>query len=203
MRLTETERKDIGARAAHIEALTGVQVVVTVVGRCDAYPEIPWKAFALFASLSGLASLAWHPDAVPTGLTVLFMGATAALAAIFIPPFARLFADAARRETEARQYAAAFFLANDLARTRERRAVLLLVGVFERSVVILPDRGLPLAEAELRGIIARMRPALRAGRIAPALRDGLDALEALLAARGFAGGGDDEIAQEVFEEKGA
>ena len=41
------------------------------------------------------------------------------------------------------------------------------------------------------------------GRIAPAVRDGLDALEALLAARGFAGGvAPDEIAQELFEEKG-
>jgi hypothetical protein len=49
-----------------------------------------------------------------------------------------------------------------------------------------------------------MVPQLAAGNIAPALRDGLDALEALLAARGFAGGaGADEIAQEVIEEKGA
>ncbi len=48
-----------------------------------------------------------------------------------------------------------------------------------------------------------MTPRLAAGQVAPALRDGLDALEALLAAKGFTGGGSDEIAQEVFEEKGA
>jgi putative membrane protein len=203
MHLTETERKDIAERAARLEARTGVEVVTTVVGRCDSYPEVPWKAFALFSGLAFLAALPWRPDAVLAGLTFLFGGAAAALAAIFLPSFARLFVDGARRDAEARQYAAAFFIDNGLARTQRRNAILVLVGVFERSVVILPDEGLSLAEPELREVIDRMTPQLAAGRIAPALRDGLDALEALLAAKGFAGGGSDEIAQEIFEEKGA
>lgn len=204
MNLSETERRDIAERAARLEARTGVQVAAAVVGRCDAYPEIPWKAFALFSGLALLAALPWQPGAVSAGLTFLGAGIVAALATVFVPPFARLFLDAARREAETRQYAAAFFLDNTLSRTRRRNAVLLLVGAFERSVVILPDSGLPLASAELQDIIARMTPRLAAGQIAPALRDGLDALEALLVAKGFAGGtGADEIAQEVFEEKGA
>jgi len=203
MNLSETERRDIAERAARLEARTGVQVAAAVVGRCDAYPEIPWKAFALFSGLSLLAASLWHPDAVLGGLTFLLGGGAAALATVFLPGFARLFLDAARREAETRQYAAAFFLANGLSRTQRRRAVLVLVGVFERSVVVLPDSGLALAEAELQEVIARMTPQLAAGRVAPALREGLDALEALLAAKGFAGGGSDEIAQEVFEEKGA
>lgn len=203
MNLSDTDRKEIGERAARLEARTGVQVAAAVVGRCDAYPEIPWKAFALFSGLALLAALPWQPGAVSAGLTFLGAGIVAALATVFVPPFARLFLDAARREAETRQYAAAFFLDNTLSRTRRRNAVLLLVGAFERSVVILPDSGLPLASAELQDIIARMTPRLAAGQIAPALRDGLDALEALLVAKGFAGGGSDEIAQEVFEEKGA
>lgn len=203
MQLTEAERKDISERAARLESRTGVEAVVAVVGKCDAYPEVPWKAFALFASLSAFASLVWHPDAVLTGLTILFMGAAAALAAAFIPPFARLFLGKARRETETRQYADSFFLNHALGRTEKHNAVLLLVGLFERVVVVLPDAGIPLTDAESQDIIDRMRPALADGRIATALRDGLDALEALLAAKGFAGGGRDEIAQEVFEEKGA
>lgn len=203
MHLSETDRREIAERAARLEARTGVQVAAAVVGRCDAYPEIPWKAFALFSGLALLAASLWHPDAVLGGLTFLLGGAAAALATVFLPGFARLFLDAARREAETRQYAAAFFLANGLSRTQRRRAVLVLVGVFERSVVVLPDSGLALAEAELQEVIARMTPQLAAGRVAPALREGLDALEALLAAKGFAGGGTDEIAQEVFEEKGA
>lgn len=205
MNLSDTDRKSIAERAERLEARTGVQVVATVVGRCDAYPEVPWKAFALFASLSGFASVVWHPDAVLTGLTILFMGAAAALATVFVPPFARFFAGRARRETEARHYADSFFLAHDLARTQRRSAILILVGVFERTVVILPDAGIRarVGQADLADVVARMTPQLAAGRVATALRDGLDALEALLAARGFAGGaGADDIAQEVFEEKG-
>ena len=203
MQLTEVERKDIAERASRLEARTGVEVVATVAGRCDAYPEAPWKAFALFSALAGFAAVAWQPGAVPAGLTFLGAGAAAALAAIFMPSFARLFTSRERREAETRQYAAAHFIDRGLSRTSRRNAVLVLVGLFERCVVILPDTGLDLAEAELRDVIARMQPALAAGRTAPALRDGLDALEALLVAKGFAGGGSDEIAQEVFEEKGA
>lgn len=203
MTLSDTDRQSIAERAARLEARTGVEIVVAVVGKCDAYPEVPWKAFALFSGLAFLAAMPWRPDAVPAGLTFLLGGAAAALAAIFLPPFARLFVDSARREAEARQYAAAFFIDNGLARTQRRNAILVLVGVFEHSVVILPDEGLPLAEPELRDIIARMTPRLAAGEIAPALREGLDALEALLAAKGFSGGGHDEIAQELFVEKGA
>ena len=203
MPLGNPDKTSISERAERLEARTGVEVVAAVVGRCDAYPEIPWKAFALFASLSALASVAWPADAVPAALTMLLMGAAAALAAVFIPPFARCFAGRARREAEARQYAAAFFLDHALSRTQRRNAILVLVGVFERSVVILPDSGLRLGADELQGVIARMTPQLAAGRIAPALRDGLDALEALLVAKGCSGGGRDEIAQEVIEEKGA
>lgn len=205
MNLSDSDRKSIAERAERLEARTGVQVVATIVGKCDAYPEIPWKAFALASALAALASAFWHQNAVLAGLTFLGAGAAAAFASIFLPPFARLFLGASRRDAEARQYAASFFLAHDLSRTQGRNGILMLVGVFERTVAILPDSGLHgrIAEADLQDVIARMTPQLAAGRIAPALRDGLDALEALLVAKGFSGGGRDEIAQEVIEEKGA
>lgn len=223
MHLSESERRQIGERAARIEARTGAQLVAAVVGKCDAYPEIPWKAFALAVSVTALvAVLSWSQGASPSlygliavVLCLLGAGALAALATVFFPPFARLFLDSARRDAEVRQYAESFFLARDLVRTRQRNAVLLLVGLFERSVVILPDRGVRarVDAAELAAVIARMTPMLAAGRIAPALLDGLDALETLLAAKGFAGAGErigdemsdetgDEIGEEVFEEKG-
>jgi putative membrane protein len=214
MQLDETERRSISERAARLEARTGVQVVAAVIGKCDAYPEIPWKAFALGAGMAALAAvmLEWLRPAWPSQhgavlytLIVMGAGAACALLAVFVPAFARLFLDAAVRDAEVRQYAESFFLSRELFRTGARNAILILVGVFERKVVILPDAGLRarLTEAELGQVIAQMAPLLAAGRCAPALRDGLDALEALLAAKGFAGGaGADEIAQEVFEEKG-
>jgi uncharacterized membrane protein len=214
MNLSETERLSIEARTARLEAHTGVQAVVAVVGRCDAYPEVPWKAFALCSGLAALATLPWHPDAMLGGSAFLLAGAAAALATLFVPAFARLFLDSARRETETRQYAASFFFDHDLSRTQRRNVILVLVGGFERTVVILPDAGLSpcLAAAELKAIIARMVPQLAAGRMAAALLDGLDALEALLATKRLAGGtgtkaiegeSEDEIEQEVFEEAGA
>ena len=47
-------------RRAHraLEARTGVEVVTAVVGKCDGYPEIVWKAFALGASLAALVVIA-------------------------------------------------------------------------------------------------------------------------------------------------
>lgn len=205
MFLSETEHREIGERAARFEARTGVQVAAAVVGRCDAYPEIPWKAFALFSGLTFLAAMARDPDFIMGGLSFFLGGATAALATVFLPSFARLFLNSARRKAETRQYAASFLLDHDLSRTLQRHGILVLVGVFERAVVILPDAGIRdrLDEVELKHIIRRMAPQLAGGNFAAALLDGLDALEALLAAKGLAGGaGDDEIAQEVFEVKG-
>ncbi|MDP1633815.1 MAG: TPM domain-containing protein [Gallionellaceae bacterium] len=206
MNLSETDRQSIDERAARLEARTGVQVVAALVDRCDAYPEIPWKAFALGAAMAALVVAQGLQGAVLATLTLLGAGASAALASVFLPAFARLFLQAGRRDTEMRQYAESFFLKHELFRTRERRGILVLIGLFERSVVILPDSGLRerIGTAELEDVIALMKPALAGGRHAAAMLDGLNALEALLVARGFTGGtGDDEIAREVIEEKGA
>ena len=205
MNLSENDRQGIEERAARLEARSGVQVVAALVDKCDAYPEIPWKAFALFSGLAFLAAILWHPGAVLGGLTFLGAGAAAALATVFLPAFARLFLQAGRRDAEVRQYAESFFLKHALFDTRGRCGILVLVGLFERSVVILPDSGLHerIGSAELESIISSMKPALADGRHAAAMLDGLNALEALLVARGFAGGGSDEIAQELIVEKGA
>lgn len=213
MQLTASEQQEINGRAASFEARTGVQVVAAVIGRCDAYPEIPWKAFALGAAVAACAMVflgwlrpAWpaQPPAVLQALAVLGSGALCALLAVVMPAFARLFLDNARRDAEVRQYAASLFLARELFRTEKRTGILVLVGVFERKVVILPDVGIrpQLADDELRRIIAQMAPLLAAGRFAEALRAGLDALESLLIGKGRTGGARDEIAQEYIEEKG-
>lgn len=211
MKLSDAEQGSVAARAAQVEARTGVEVVVAVIDRCDAYPEAPWKAFALCTALAALAVPLWPgaggPAVVAAVLALLGTGAVAALATALVPPLARLFVDAARRETEARQYATSFFLGHGLGATRRRNAILVLVGLFERAVVILPDTGLQatLGEGELKAIIARIAGPLAAGRIASALGDGLDALEALLVARGHTAAAvpQDGIAREFIRETGA
>jgi putative membrane protein len=183
-------------RIAALESSTGVEVVAAVIARADDYPEIPWKAFALGASLAALAAVAaaliepgWeaHEAIMEAVAVVLAAGAAAALATVWIAPFARLFLPRARRQAEVLQYAQALFLETELHRTRRRDGILLLVSLFEHEVVVLADRGVreELGPEELGPVVAAVTAALKRGPLEEALLDGLARLETVLAARGF------------------
>lgn len=186
----------IRQRIARLEAATGVETVAAVVSRADSYPEIPWKAFALGASAAATATFAaalvepgWGGVAavIETVVAVLAAGASAALATVWIAPFARLFLPRARAQAEALQAAQAMFLEAELHRTRRRDAVLILVCLFEREVVVLPDTGLreKLGAAELEAVIAAVTTRLKRGELRDALLDGLSRIHETLAAHGF------------------
>ena len=74
-----------------------------------------------------------------------------------VPPFARLFLAAHRRDLEVRQHAQSLFLTRELFATRARTGVLILVSLFERRIEILPDTGLHarVSEADWRGVVER------------------------------------------------
>jgi len=216
MHFTAQEETQLKETIAAIEAKTGVQVLAAVVGKADAYPEAPWKAFALAASVTALGltvqALLDPPWIVPLhavlyGVTVLGIGAAAALATTLLPPVARRFVTRARREAEVLQYAQAFFLERELFRTRRRTGILLLVSLFERRVVILPDTGVAarIPQPTLAQVVARMTPHVSRSARYQALTDGLAALEGALLAAGFTGLPDtpDEIPDELVQEKGA
>ncbi len=152
--LNQAEIAAVDARIAAIEAATGVEVVAAVIGKADAYPELPWTAFAVGASLAAFATVvadtlrpdwAMVPATLLAAVTILGVGAVCALAAVFIPAFARLFLRAPRREVEVRQYARSLFLERELFRTRERTGILILVSLFERRIELLPDTGFAAA----------------------------------------------------------
>jgi putative membrane protein len=198
-----------------LEAAAGVQVVPAIVGKSDSYPEIPWKAFALGASLSALAVVAadylrpaWvtTSTAVLHAMVILAAAAACTLLAAFAPPVARLLLRPGRAEIEVRQYAQSLFLERGLFVTRGRTGVLVLVSLFERRIEIVADSGFDgrVTAAEWRGIIARMAPRLRERRPFEALRDALTAVEALLAGKGFRGaaGAPDELSNVTIEERG-
>jgi putative membrane protein len=193
--LDEHDADAIEKRVARIERRAGVQVVVSVVGKCDAYVELPWKAFAMGAALAGLALVvldALRPgwitrDTVLVHVIVLLAAAGAsALLAVFVPDYARLFLRRSRRDAETQAYARSVFLRRELFATPRRDAVLLMMSRFERSVTILPDRGLDetVAPREWDAVIARMLPTLAARRVAEALLQGLDGIEQVLLAKG-------------------
>jgi len=200
--LNASERAVIDARVAAIEAATGVEVVTAVIGKADAYPELPWTAFAAGASLAALATVvadALRPEWAATdatllvAVTILGAGGACALAAVFVPAFARMFLRGARRDLEVRQYARSLFLERGLFRTRGRIGILLLVSLFERRVELVADTGFDgrIGAAEWERIVARMTPRLVAGDRGAALLEGLAGLEDTLVHAGFqAGEGD-------------
>ena len=195
--ITDEEAKSIERRIADVEARTGVQVVAAVVPRADLYPELPWRAFALGASLAGLIALAidiGRPDWLSAQalllqtLAILGGGAAAGLVATRVPAFAKLFLGTERAKAEARQCAESLFLTRELFATPRRDAVLVLVSQFEHRVVIVPDvycRG-RVTTAEWESVVGQMTPKLREGRTADAFSSGLGATEALLTGKGFA-----------------
>jgi putative membrane protein len=210
--LDDRKRQELDRRVAEAERKTGAEIVLAVARRCDSYPELPWKAFALGAAVAGLGVCArsafrpsWTPDAdlwLAVAAT-LAAGAVSALLSVLFPPFARLLLDRHRAEGEATQYAQALFSSRNLAATKGRNGVLLLVGLFERRVVVLPDAGIAkrLDPATTAGIAAAMTSAMKASGVAGALEAGLARLEEALAATAPVGGATaDELPNRLIEE---
>ena len=200
MRVSEQDRERLARRVAVLEAKTGAQVVTALVARSDSYPEAPWKAFALGASLAALGvaleslfHLEWQSaDPTPaSAAAILAAGIVLALICLLWTPLARLFTDRLRRGVEVGQHARAMFFDRGLDRTRGRIGLLLLVSVFEREVVLLADDGFEgkIDNEDWQELTRRVTLLLRHQGAAPALHAGLDQLEALLLSRGFRGDG--------------
>lgn len=192
---------------ADAEKRTGAQIVLAIIERSDSYAELPWKAFALGASLSGLVAGVMsltRPLASPAIVMMLAAGAGLALLCIFVPDFSRLFLNLHRADVETRQYAESLFLSRQLFSTHDRKAVLLLLSLFERRIVVLPDTGLAgrLNQEAVEKIIGHMRVYLKAGQTARALESGLEKLEEIIAVDHPFAPLTNELSNEIIEEKG-
>lgn len=211
--LTEPERARLNEHIVEAEKKTGAQIVLSIIKRSDSYPELPWKAFALGAAVSGfivslmaLGRPSWEMMAlVLTPIVVtLAGGGIASLLCIFVPRFARFFLDHHRAELETQEYAKRFFLSHELFATKKRTGILLLVSLFEQQVVVLPDSGLQkcLPPESLHAIIGSMKPALASKRVADAFEEGIKKLEVLLSTKKRAKSCRNELSNEIIEEKG-
>lgn len=198
--MTDAQASAIAARVATLERARGVEVVTASIAKADVYLEVPWRAGALAGALVALVLAlgdVLRPEwATSTTLVlalaaVMLTGAGVALLAIFVPAFARLFLSKPRAETEVRQFAQAFFLERQLFRTRRRLGILILVAKFEHRVEVIADIGYDgrIAASEWESVIPPMVPLLRGDRPHEALLAGLEALDRLLASRGFSGDG--------------
>ena len=198
--LTDADVAAIEARIRAFEARTGAEAVTAVVSRSDRYHGLRWRAFAVGVALAAFAVVLadilrpdWmHAHAILFAVaTILGAGLACALLATISPAFERLFLQRERAEAEARQRAKALFLANELFATPDRNAVLLLASRYERVAVVLGDRAYNgrVSAAEWKGIVDAMTPPFGTGDARAAFSAGLDALEALLVAKGFRGDG--------------
>lgn len=216
MFLTEDQTRRLDKRIQELEQQTGVELVAAMVGKCDNYPEIPWKAFALGVALSTLVLpllTGLRTDPTPGALPLLTVagilaaGALMALLTALWPAWARCFLDRPRAEAEMRQYAQALLLELDMAALPGRNGLLLLIGLFERQLVVLPDRGIAgrLPADALEAAVAAMRPLLKSGDGFQALTRGVEALEARLRAAGFLPRerGTDLFPETLIQRKGA
>jgi putative membrane protein len=213
--LSDDEHSRLDERIAEAEKRTKAQIVLAVIKRSDAYAELPWKAFALGVSIAGLLVCIldlllyyWisHTMVLIAMAATLVVGAALALLTVFLPGFARLFLSAHRAEVEVRQYAESLFLTREMFATGRRTGILLLVSLFERQVVLLPDKGLSnrLTRDAMRDVIAHMSSSLARNEINRALEDGLERLTLILEAMAPGGTVDEnELSHEIIEEKGA
>lgn len=212
--LSDSDRALLDKGIAEAEKQTGAQIVLASILRSDSYMEIPWKAFAMGASLAGLIMtllnlfvLSWVSSLliILSLLAILACGAITALLSLLIKPFARLFLSPHRMETECLQYAESLFLSHELYATRDHRGILLMVSQFERQVVILPDKGVrdQLNKEVLDGILSEMTKQLRHKKLREAMVQGLDGIQLALGSTGSGGSHDNELSDEIIEEEGA
>jgi len=211
--LTDSDRTLLDKRVAETEKQTGAQVVLASVMRSDSYAEIPWKAFAIGASIASLISicldlfvLGWITETLIlfSVAVILATGAIFALLSVLFPGFATLFLSPQRKETECMQYAESLFLSRELFSTEDRRGILLLVSQFERQVVILPDTGVRtlLSSEILEDVISNMSKDLRRNELRKAMETGLDGIQTALATPVQGWNDKNELSDEIIEEEG-
>jgi putative membrane protein len=212
--LSDHERSRLDQLIADAEKRTNAQIVLAVIKRSDDYTELPWKAFALSASVAGLFVVIldfilnyWvsHTTVLIAAVVMLSTGAAFALLTIFIPGFARIFLSAHRAKVEVKQYAESLFLNRELFATRKRIGILLLVSLFEKQVILLPDKGLKsrLTMDAMQDIIACMMQPLVHNELNRALENGLEELSKTLeSSTQVTGNNENELSDQIIEEKG-
>ncbi|MBN2403246.1 MAG: hypothetical protein JXN64_12710 [Spirochaetes bacterium] len=211
--LSDNDRTMLDQQIADAEKRTKSQIVLAVVQKSDSYAELPWKAFALGASIAGLIvfilnllTLPWNTNAMllVSSASILGAGAVFSLLAVFIPGFAKLFLSNNRAETETRQYAESLFLDRELFATSGRTGILLLVSLFEHEVIIVPDKGPRnrLSIADMNDIIRHMTRLLKRKKLRQALKTGLEKITGILESSAPDISAKDELSNKIIEEKG-
>ena len=141
--LGDDARARIADAVRRAEALSRGQIVPAVVEKSDAYPEARFRGAILAAALAtGIVLAARAPlSLVELALLQLAAGILGALVGSW-DPIERLLVGAKALHEAARAPAVRAFHENGLHRTAEGTGVLVFASLFERSAVVLGDRGI-------------------------------------------------------------
>jgi len=211
--LTENDKLHLEERIAEAERLTKAQIVMATVERSDSYAEIPWKAFAMGASFTGLLVFSldlilfsWiqNTTVLISVVTILALASYTVVMTILFPGFARFFLTKGRAEAETRQYAESLFLSKELFSTARRTGILVLVSRFERKVVIVPDKRLSehVTTDDMKSIIGLMRKPLARNEFRQAFDIAADEIIRIIKPLAIDEPASNELSDEIIEEKG-
>jgi len=147
---TEAHRRAISEAARSAEGSTSGEIVPYVVGVCDDYREVGWKAAVIGALIGGGGGVTLHYLGGFWGgslwlwivLPMVVLAVVGVLAAKFSGGFRRWLIGDGVLDLRARQRAEAAFLEEEVFATRDRTGILILVALFEHRVVVMGDAGI-------------------------------------------------------------
>jgi uncharacterized membrane protein len=213
--ITESQRNDVAAKVAEVEAKSAAEVVCAVTtesGRYDRSESIVGaigSVLALFvlhvwAGGGEATADAWiEATGVPVGLqaAAVAIGFIAgSVLASYVPSVRRLFTSDDEMAAETDRAANHVFCSQRLSSTRQHGGVLVYISLFERQIRILVDEGglSAVDEERLHELVAAVVPMLKGNDVAGAFDHILNALEAPLAETLPATGANpDELSNEV------
>ncbi len=147
---TEAHRRAISDAARSAEGGTSGEIVPYVVGVCDSYREVGWKAAVIGALLGGGGGVTLHYLGGFWGgslwlwvvLPLVVLAAAGVLAARSSDRFRRFLIGDEVLDLRARQRAECAFLEEEVFQTRDRTGILIFVALFEHRVVVMGDAGI-------------------------------------------------------------
>lgn len=147
---TEAHRRAISDAARSAEGATSGEIVPYVVGVCDDYREVGWKAAVIGALLGGGGGVTLHYLGDFWGgslwlwvvLPLVVLAGTSVLAAMYLDRFRRFLIGDDVLDLRARQRAECAFLEEEVFATRDRTGILIFVALFEHRVVVMGDAGI-------------------------------------------------------------
>lgn len=206
------QRAAVTAAVRAAEARTGGELVVVVVERSDGYAQAAWKAATLGALGAALIAAAIHARLGLWGLGWVWT-ALPAVAGAALGYLAAHFSEGLRRwllapqvlEARVQARAAQAFRSEGVGRTSDRMGVLVLVSLFERRAVVLPDLavGARVAEGDWPAVTDALAAAIAGRGVGPALCESVERLADVLSRHGFAPrpGDGDELGDAVRVEE--